>query len=57
MWLIFNVDSFDVAVCDVAVKVLGLGKALEGQKMEWQGQGRIASVSSSVSLNGLWNYD
>lgn len=53
MWLIFNVDSFDVAVCDVAVKVLGLGKALEGQKMEWQGQGRIASVSSSVSLNGL----
>lgn len=57
MWLIFNVDSFDVAVCEVVVKILGLGKVLQGHKMKWQGWGGIASVSNSVSLNGLWNYD
>lgn len=49
----FYVDSFNIAVCDVAVKILGLGKVLQGHKMRWQGRGRIASVSNSVSLNGL----
>lgn len=53
MWLIFNVDSFNTAVCDVARKTLGLGKVLEGHPVKWQGRGRIASVSNRVSLNGL----
>lgn len=46
-------DSFSIAVCDVAVKIFGLGKVLQGHKMKWKGRGRIASVSNSVRLNGL----
>lgn len=57
VWLIFNVVLFNIAVCDVAGKILGLGKMLHGHPVKWQGRGRIASVSNRVSLNGLWNYD
>jgi len=30
--IFFSVGSFNTAVCDVAVKILGLGKVLQGHK-------------------------
>ena len=42
MRLTFNVDLLNVAVRDVAVKVLGLEKVLQGLK--WSGKGVVGSL-------------